>query len=218
MIKIQKSIILLQTQTKKPLQEIDDSMVEDTRCSEQGRCQVGGEAARKIKRGQKIEKQGQKLGNWRKKQDVTATKRLDGPQEKDNPRAKPMISSVRKVINCIEDTSCQADALLLQLQLQMQDKKKFIGQKKWILQTKRHFLVPSHLFFARVRLTSLHLFGRRVSTVHPLQPRSSARHGTDRVDRGTDRRWKGARVDSLDPGIAPLLLACLACNHIQLAR
>ena len=41
-------------------------MVEDTRCSEQGRCQVGGEAARKIKRGQKIEKQGQKLGNWRK--------------------------------------------------------------------------------------------------------------------------------------------------------
>ena len=81
-------------------------MVEDTRCSEQGRCQVGGEAARKIKRGQKIEKQGQKLGNWRKKQDVTLIKRLDGPQEKDNPRAKPMISSVRKVINCIEDTSC----------------------------------------------------------------------------------------------------------------
>ena len=46
-----------------------------------------------------------------------------------------------------------------------------------LLQTKRHFLVPSHLFFARVRLTSLHLFGRRVSTVHPLQPRSSAREG-----------------------------------------
>ena len=42
-------------------------MVEDTRCSEQGRCQVGGEAARKIKRGQKIEKQGQKIGKLAQK-------------------------------------------------------------------------------------------------------------------------------------------------------
>ena len=42
-------------------------MVEDTRCSEQGRCQVGGEAARKIKPGAKKRETGAKIGKLAQK-------------------------------------------------------------------------------------------------------------------------------------------------------
>ena len=127
-----------------------------------------------------------------------ATKRLPGRQEKDNGGQEGGWAGVRKVINCIEDVLLGWRIIVAAAAVFYEDEKKFIGQSCFgstsevdAFSLKKNYVKT----FSFWRLTSLHLFGHRVS-VHPLQQEQQAD--------GSMQWIEGRKALGSIPGIAPL--------------